>query len=184
MKFCTNCGNPVTPEQKFCTKCGNALAKAEPPVAGETLIPQPVEAVVEVVPEPEPEPEPAATQESAAPTPTPSREYANVLEIFIALGKEGFVSDVLDEPADLAENAKNAWSDDSLGAVVHKSGASEYVVVFATDNIAETEYSSIFNASLGKASASHGNWVITVAQIAGPSNDSERQLERVQNLLG
>ena len=31
IKFCTNCGSQVTPEQRFCTKCGAPLAVTEAP---------------------------------------------------------------------------------------------------------------------------------------------------------
>ncbi len=184
MKFCTKCGNPVTPEQKFCTKRGNPLVQPEMPPAQAPQVQTTVETVVEVTPEPVAEPQPEVMPEPEAPTPAPVPDYKNALEIILVLGKAGFVSDVLDEPAELGANAKNAWSEDSLGAVVHKSGASEYVVVFATASVDEQEYFSIATGSVGRSSARYGNWVISVAQTAGPSNDTALQLERVFSLLG
>ena len=185
MKFCTNCGNQLPAEQKFCTKCG---AQQKPVEAAPAPAPvEPTPPPVEVAPEPVFTPEPVATLE---PTPTPepapikkSPEYPNVMQLVLALGNAGLVDDVIDEPAELAGEAKSAWSLNQLAAVIHNSGTSEYRIVLADGNLNPGSYASLTSGSSPAASARYGNWVIAVDHISG-TNESAQVLEKVFETLG
>lgn len=177
MKFCTNCGSQVSPEQRFCTKCGapQAVVEAPAPVAAPTpeVVAAP-EPVVEVAPEPTPEPEPTP----AAP------EYPNALQIILKLGKAGVVDDVLDEPEGLAGPGQSAWAHDQLAAITHKWGGAEFKVVFADGNLDVTSYANLTNHEPGTTSMRYGNWIVYVTPSTGQANESAAVLEKLFSLLG
>lgn len=172
MKFCTNCGNQMPVEQKFCTRCGSPQKVVEA-----------TSAPVEPTPIPEPAPEPEATPEPI-PEPAPlkqSPEYANVLQLVLALGKVGVLVDVIDEPAELGGPAKSAWSLNQLAAVTHQAGGAEYRIVLADGNLDPSSYANLMT---NPASARYGNWIVAVDHVSGGANESARVLERVFELLG
>jgi hypothetical protein len=181
MKFCTNCGSQLAPEQRFCTKCGapQAVAEAPAPIAAPAPV---VEVAPEPIPEPTPEPEPIP---EPAPAPTPAApEYPNALQVILKLGKAGVVDDVLDEPEGLAGPAQSAWAHDQLAAITHKWGGAEFKVVFADGNLDVTSYSSLTNHEPGTTSMRYGNWIVYVTPSTGQANESAAVLEKLFSLLG
>lgn len=179
MKFCTQCGNQVTPEQKFCTKCGSPLSPSQPapaPTPEPAPVPEPEPIVVPepvVIAEPEPTPEP----------PKPVVEYANVSQLIYALGKSGIVSDVLDQPNELAPAAKLAWQQDKLGAISHNWGGASFKIVFAQDSLDDSSYQELTN-SLGTSTMRYGNLVVYVVPSSGQLNEAAAVMEKVFNELG
>lgn len=170
MKFCTNCGNQMPAEQRFCTKCGSPQKVVE-------SAPAPVEPTP--IPAPTPTPDPVTVPEPAPLKQSP--EYANVLQLVLALGKSGVLVDVIDQPAELSAQAKTAWSLNQLAAVTHQAGGSEYRIVLADGNLDPSSYSNLMTSP---ASARYGNWVVAVDHLSGGSNESARVLESVFELLG
>ena len=176
MKFCTNCGTQVTPEQKFCTKCGSPQKPATPPPA--PVVEAPVIEAPVVVPEPQP------VVETPAPAPAATPEYISTLQIVHTLSKAGVVDDVLDEPATLAPAAQNAWTQGQLAAITHKWGGAEFTIVFADGNLDASSYSALASHTVGSTSMRYGSWMVWVLPSSGQANESAAVLEKVFTLLG
>ena len=184
MKFCTNCGTQVNPEQKFCTKCGSPQKPVTPPPAPVVEAP--------VVPEPQPALEPAPAidltkpevVEAPAPAPAATPEYISTLQIVHTLSKAGIVDDVLDEPATLAPAAQNAWTQGQLAAITHKWGGAEFTIVFADGNLDASSYSTLASHTVGSTSMRYGSWMVWVLPSSGQANESAAVLEKVFTLLG
>ena len=183
MKFCTNCGTQVTPEQKFCTKCGSPQKPATPPPAPVVEAP--------VVPEPQPVVETPALDltkpevvEAPAPAPSAAPEYISTLQIVHTLSKAGVVDDVLDESATLAPAAQNAWAQGQLAAITHKWGGAEFTIVFADGNLDASSYSALASHTVGSTSMRYGSWMVWVLPSSGQANESAAVLEKVFTLLG
>lgn len=178
MKFCTNCGTQVTPEQKFCTKCGSPQKPATPPPAPVVEAPV-IEAPVVV-----PEPQPVIETPAPAPAPAATPEYISTLQIVHTLSKAGVVDDVLDEPATLAPAAQNAWAQGQLAAITHKWGGAEFTIVFADGNLDASSYSALASHTVGSTSMRYGSWMVWVLPSSGQANESAAVLEKVFTLLG
>lgn len=181
MKFCTNCGTQVQPEQKFCTKCGNPQQPVAAPPAPvvETPAPAPTPVVEEPAPTPVVEtPAPAPAAEPSTP------DYANTLQLILTLSKAGVVDDVLDEPADLTPAGKSAWANAQLAAITHNWGGAEFKVVFADGNLDASAYETLTDHSAGTSSMRYGSWMVLVVPSTGQTNESAAVLEKVFTLLG
>ena len=178
MKFCTNCGTQVTPEQKFCTKCGSPQKPATPPPAPVVEAPV-IEAPVVI-----PEPQPVVETPAPAPAPAATPEYISTLQIVHTLSKAGVVDDVLDESATLAPAAQNAWTQGQLAAITHKWGGAEFTIVFADGNLDASSYSALASHTVGSTSMRYGSWMVWVLPSSGQANESAAVLEKVFTLLG